>query len=261
MSGKHGKSVKKSQPLLKVEHAEKSFFENGKQFHVIKDIDFDVYKGTFVSLVGPSDSGKSTLLRIVAGIERPTAGRIIYRGEEVKSLNPHTALVFQTFALLPWLTVMQNITLGLEARGINSSEAARKAEIYIDKMGLEGFEEAYPRELSRGMKQRVGLARALAMEPELLLMDEPFANLDVLSAENLREEILDLWLDYNLPPKSILMVTHSIEEAVYMSDRVIIISERPGKVDGEVEVDLARPRRKKDKKLARLADEIYAMIM
>jgi NitT/TauT family transport system ATP-binding protein len=251
----------KQKPLLEVKHVGKSFLEDGKEFHVIKDINFDVFENEFVSLVGPTDAGKSTLLRIIAGIDKPTKGKVIYRGEEVSGPNPNTALVFQTFALLPWLTVLQNICLGLEAKGIPKKEAIRVAEKYIDKMGLEGFEEAYPRELSRGMKQRVGLARALAMEPELLLMDEPFANLDILSAQNLREEIIDLWQDKSLPLKSILMVTHSIEEAVYLSDRVIIISEGPGKTIKEVKIPLKRPRKRKDKGLSKLADEIYSIIM
>ncbi len=251
----------KKEVILKAIHVGKSFIEDGKEFQVIKDIDFDLLEGEFVSLVGPSDSGKSTFLRIIAGIDRPTKGKVLYKGKEVDKLNPNVALVFQTFALIPWLTVLDNIRLGLEARGIPFEEQLRRAEKYIDKVGLEGFEEAYPRELSRGIKQRVGLARALALEPEVLLMDEPFSNLDVLSAQNLREEILDLWQDKSLPLKSILMVTNSIEEAVYSSDRVIVISERPGKVIKEVEVNLPRPRKRKDKKLAELVDEIYTVLM
>lgn len=247
--------------ILRAIHVGKSFIEDSKEFQVIKDIDFDLMEGEFVSLVGPSDSGKSTFLRIIAGIDRPTKGKILYKGREVDTLNPNVALVFQTFALIPWLTVLENICLGLEARNIPPDEQIRRAEKYIDKVGLEGFEEAYPRELSRGIKQRVGLARALVLEPEVLLMDEPFSNLDVLSAQNLREEILDLWQDRSLPLKSILMVTNSIEEAVYSSDRVIVISERPGKVIKEVEVNLPRPRKRKDKKLAELVDEIYTVLM
>lgn len=253
--------MSRKKPLLKVEHVNKSFIERGRTYTVIKDIDFDVYENEFVSLLGPSDAGKSTLLRIIAGLEKPTSGKVFYRGQEVNGLNLHVALVFQNFSLIPWLTVLENITIGLEARGIPKKEAIRTASIYIDKMGLEGFEEAYPRELSRGVKQRVGLARALAIQPELLLMDEPFANLDILSSRNLQEEILDLWYDKSSPPNSVLMVTNSIEEAVYMSDRIILISERPGKTIGQVRIDLPRPRKMKDKRLQSFVDEIYARIL
>lgn len=247
--------------ILRVEHINKSFSERGRTYTVIKDIDFDVYENEFVSLLGPSDAGKSTLLRIIAGLEEPTSGKVLYREEEVNGLNPHVALVFQNFSLIPWLTVLENITIGLEARNVPKKEATRTASIYIDKMGLEGFEEAYPRELSRGMKQRVGLARALAIQPELLLMDEPFSNLDILSARNLQEEILDLWYDTSSPPNSVLMVTNSIEEAVYMSDRIILISERPGRTIGQAKIDLPRPRKMKDKHLQSFVDEIYARIL
>lgn len=248
-------------PILRVEHVAKSFVEGGRTYQVIKDIDFDVYEKEFVSILGPSDAGKSTLLRIIIGLEKPTEGTVYFRGEPVDGLNRNMALVFQSFALIPWLTVLENIMLGLEARGLPKKEAQRIADRYIDKMGLEGFEEAYPRELSRGMKQRVGLARALALEPELLLMDEPFSNLDVLSARNLQEEILDLWLDGSTPLKSILMVTNSIEEAVYMSDRVILVSERPGRTEGQLRIPLPRPRRLKDKELQAYVDEIYARLL
>jgi len=248
-------------PILRVEHIAKSFIEGGRTYQVIKDIDFDVYEKEFVSILGPSDAGKSTLLRIIIGLEKPTQGTVYFRGEPIEGLNRNMALVFQSFALIPWLTVLENIMLGLEARGLPKKEAQRIADRYIDKMGLEGFEEAYPRELSRGMKQRVGLARALALEPELLLMDEPFSNLDVLSARNLQEEILDLWLDGSTPLKSILMVTNSIEEAVYMSDRIILVSERPGRTEGQVRIPLPRPRRLKDKELQSYVDEIYARLL
>lgn len=248
-------------PLLRVEHVAKSFEEGGRAYQVIKDIDFDVYEREYVSLLGPSDAGKSTLLRIIIGLERPSDGAVYFRDEPVDGLNRNMALVFQTFALIPWLSTLENIMLGLEARGLPRAEAQRVAERYIDKTGLEGFEEAYPRELSRGMKQRVGLARALALEPELLLMDEPFSNLDVLSARNLQEEILDLWLDGSTPIRSILMVTNSIEEAVYMSDRIVLISERPGRTIGQVRVDLPRPRRLKDRALQEYVDDIYARLL
>lgn len=247
--------------LLKVENVEKSFIEAGKEYTIIKNMTFAVRENEFVSLLGPSDSGKSTLLRIIAGLERPTGGRVLYHNKEVDGINERVSLVFQNFALLPWLTVLENIILPLEARGIPRKQAVKISEFYIDKIGLEGFEEAYPRELSRGMKQRVGIARALVVQPELLLLDEPFSNLDVLSARNLQEEIIDIWQDESLNLKSILMVTNSIEEAVYMSDRIVLVSERPGRTIGQVRINLPRPRKMKSKELLRYVDEIYSRIL
>lgn len=251
----------KRQPLLKVEHVEKKLTEGGKTYTVIKDMNFVLYPKEFVSLVGPSDSGKSTLLRIIAGLEKPTAGKIYYAETELKGYNERVSIVFQNFALIPWLTVLENIILPLEARGIPKPEAIRISEFFIDKVGLEGFEEAYPRELSRGMKQRVGIARALAVQPELLLLDEPFSNLDVLSARNLQEEILDIWQDSSFNLQSILMVTNSIEEAAYMSDRVILVSDRPGRTIGQIRIPLPRPRKYKSKELLDIVDQIYAKIL
>jgi NitT/TauT family transport system ATP-binding protein len=251
----------KKQPLLKVEHVEKKFTEGGREYTVIKDFNFSVYEKEFVSLVGPSDSGKSTMLRLIAGLEKPTAGKIYFEGEEITGYNDKVSIVFQNFALIPWLTVLENIILPLEARGIPKKEAIRLSEFFIDKVGLEGFEEAYPRELSRGMKQRVGIARALVVQPELLLLDEPFSNLDIFSARNLQEELLDLWQDPDFNLKSILMVTNSIEEAVYMSDRVILISEKPGRNIGQVKITLPRPRKYKSKELMEIVDQIYARLL
>lgn len=251
----------RKQPLLKVDHIEKKFTEGGKEHTVIKDFNFSVYDGEFVSLVGPSDSGKSTLLRIIAGLEKPTSGNIYFNGVKVEGYNDRVSLVFQNFALIPWLTVLENIILPLEARGIPKKEAIRLSEFFIDKVGLEGFEEAYPRELSRGIKQRVGIARALVVQPELLLLDEPFSNLDIFSARNLQEELLDLWQDPEFNLKSILMVTNSIEEAVYMSDRVILVSEKPGRTIGQVKVPLPRPRKYKSKELLEIVDQIYAKLI
>lgn len=247
--------------LLKVDNIEKSFIEAGKEYTVIKNMTFAVRENEFVSLLGPSDSGKSTLLRIIAGLEKPTSGRVLFKNEEVKGINDRVSLVFQNFALLPWLTVLENIILPLEARGIPKKQAIKISEFYIDKIGLEGFEEAYPRELSRGMKQRVGIARALVVQPELLLLDEPFSNLDILSARNLQEEIIDIWQDESLNLKSILMVTNSIEEAVYMSDRIVLVSERPGKTIGQIKIDLPRPRKMKSKEFLKYVDEIYSRIL
>ncbi|MDI6690085.1 MAG: ABC transporter ATP-binding protein [Actinomycetota bacterium] len=247
--------------LLEVKNISKSFFEDSKRITIIEDITFDVSEGKFVCVVGPSGCGKSTLLRMIAGLDKPTTGEILYRGKPIQNANLHVALVFQSFALLPWLTVMQNVCLGLEARGIPPEQGIKRAEKYIDKVGLEGFEEAYPRELSGGMKQRVGLARALVVEPELLLMDEPFSALDALTAENLREEVLDLWQDKSLPFRGVVMVTHSIEEAVYMGEKVVVISSRPGKVIDNIRIELSRPRDRRDENFNKITDKIYSLIV
>ncbi|CEP67214.1 ABC transporter-like [Moorella glycerini] len=246
--------------LLEVSHVFKTYTDANRSLTVLNDISFTINKGEFVCLVGPSGSGKSTLLRMVVGLDRPSRGQIFYRGQEVNGVMDKMAMVFQSFALLPWLTVMGNVALGLEARGIPRPEREAIANKYIDKVGLDGFEEAYPRELSGGMKQRVGIARALTMEPELLCMDEPFSALDAFTAQNLREELLDLWLDVTLPVKSVFMVTHGIEEAVFMADRVIVLSKRPARILADVRVDLPRPRNMKDEAFARVTDKIYSLL-
>ncbi|MGI6285910.1 Bicarbonate transport ATP-binding protein CmpD [Moorella humiferrea] len=246
--------------LLEVNHVFKTYVDANRSLTVLNDISFTINKGEFVCLVGPSGSGKSTLLRMVVGLDRPTRGQIFYRGREVNGVMEKMAMVFQSFALLPWLTVMENVTLGLEAKGLPRQERETIAKKYIDKVGLDGFEDAYPRELSGGMKQRVGIARALTMEPELLCMDEPFSALDAFTAQNLREELLDLWLDVTLPVKSVLMVTHGIEEAVFMADRIIVLSKRPARILADVKIDLPRPRNMKDEVFAQVTDKIYSLL-
>lgn len=246
--------------LLEVKHVYKTYTDANRSLTVLDDISFSIAKGEFVCLVGPSGSGKSTLLRMVVGLIQPSRGEIFYRGQQVRGVMDKMAIVFQSFALMPWLTVMGNVALGLEAKGISRPEREALASKYIDKVGLDGFEEAYPRELSGGMKQRVGIARALTMEPELLCMDEPFSALDAFTAQNLREEVLDLWLDVTLPVKSVLMVTHGIEEAVFMADRIIVLSRRPARVLADVRVDLPRPRNMKDEAFARVTDKIYSLL-
>src|SRR3989442_10733341 len=212
-------------------------------------------------MVGPSGSGKSALLRIIMGLDKPTSGMVRFEGEPLLPENPQVAMVFQSFALFPWLTVEQNVELGLEARRDPPETRHAKARKFIDAVGLSGFENAYPRELSGGMKQRVGIARALATEPLLLCMDEPFSALDALTAQNLRDEILQLWSNPDLPPEAVLMVTHSIEEAVYLADRVIVLSSRPGRMVAELEIDLPRPRNRKDPEFYGWVDEIYSLIV
>ncbi len=236
-------------PILQVDHVSKSYFENGKEFEVLKDITFDLRERDFVCIVGPSGCGKSTLLREIVGLDHPTSGQIMFQGKPVHPEDPKMSMVFQSFALFPWLTVTQNVELGLEAHGVEPNERAVKAKKYVEAVGLAGFENAFPRELSGGMKQRVGLARALAMDPILLCMDEPFSALDALTAQNLRDEILQLWANPDLPPSAVLMVTHSIDEAVYLADRIVALSPRPGHIVKVETVDLPRPRNRKEPEL------------
>lgn len=247
--------------LVELKKISKIFHHQGGPVTVLENISFLVAPREFVCLVGPSGCGKSTLLRIICGLIPPTKGEIYYRGEPSRGINPRVAMVFQSFALLPWLTVMENVTLGLEAQGISREECQKQAQFFIRKVGLEGYEEAYPRELSGGMKQRVGLARALALNPELLCMDEPFSSLDALTGENLREEVLSLWQDPVLPINAILMVTHVIEEAVYMGDRVIIMDANPGRLVAELKIKLPRPRDRRGAHFQEFTDEIYSLIV
>jgi NitT/TauT family transport system ATP-binding protein len=213
-----------------------------------------------VSLLGPSGCGKSTLLRMITGLQQPTQGRVWYRGCVLTGVNPHATIVFQSFALFPWLTVQENVEIALKARGIPSRLRSTRALDLLDRVGLDGFENAYPRELSGGMRQKVGFARAMAVEPELLCMDEPFSALDVLSAEALRGELLELWTAGKIPTKAILMVTHNIEEAVLMADRIVVMEKDPGRVVAEVSVPLRQPRHKKSADCQVLVDQVYALL-
>lgn len=226
----------------------------------LREISFTVREGEFIALVGPSGCGKSTLLRILSGLISPTEGAVLYEEKIQKSVNLDSAMVFQSFALFPWLTVMGNVEVGLEARGLSASARRKKAAYFIDKVGLDGFEEAYPRELSGGMKQRVGLARALAVEPKLLCMDEPFSALDPLTTLALREEVLMLWEDRTMPVNTIIMVTHIIEEAVLMADRVLVLSSHPGTLLADIPIKLDRPRDKKDPAVDELSDKIFSLM-
>lgn len=227
---------------------------------VLKNIDFAAYEGEFIAIVGPSGAGKSTILRIISGLQRPSEGRVIYKERLLLDINLEAATVFQNFALLPWLTVQENVEMGLEARGLDSASRQKKSSFYIDKVGLAGYEEAYPRELSGGMKQRVGLARALAVEPEILLMDEPFSALDALTSINLRDELVDIWSDRDIPVNTVVMVTHIIEEAIELADRVLVLSSRPGQIAGDLAIDLPRPRDKRDKAFIEYVDKIFSLI-
>jgi len=227
---------------------------------VLDDVNLTLREGEIVALLGRSGSGKSTLLRIVSGLLRPTAGTVLWRGKPVTGPTEGVAMVFQSFALFPWLTAQENVEIGLEARGVPRAEREKRAEDAIDMIGLGGFENAYPKELSGGMRQRVGLARALVVHPDLLLMDEPFSALDVLTAETLRTDLIDLWVDGKLPVKSMLMVTHNIEEAVLMCDRILVFASNPGRVANDLKVAFPHPRNRLDPDFRQMVDDIYALM-
>jgi len=246
--------------LLTLEHVVKTYGASDRPFVAVQDVDIQVRSGEFVCLLGPSGCGKSTLLRIIAGLQQATSGSVLYRGRPVVGVNPHATIVFQTFALFPWLTVLENVEVALKARGIPPSERQQRSLRLIDTVGLDGFESAYPRELSGGMRQKVGFARAMAVEPELLCLDEPFSALDVLSANALRGELMELWQNKSMPTKAVLMVTHNIEEAVSMSDRIIVMDKDPGHVIGEINVRLRHPRQRKDTAFQALVDKVYASV-
>jgi NitT/TauT family transport system ATP-binding protein len=245
-------------PLLEVQALRRSFSRpDGADLLVLDGIDLTLAEGEIVGLLGRSGSGKSTLLRLIAGLSRPTSGHVRYLGHPVTGPAPGIAMVFQSFALFPWLTVLENVQLGLEALALPEAEIRRRALAAIDLIGLDGFESAYPRELSGGMRQRVGFARALVVHPNILLMDEPFSALDVLTAENLRTDFLDLWSEGQLPIKAVVLVTHSIEEAVFMCDRILVFSTNPGRIVHEIAVDLPHPRDRLDPAFRELVERIY----
>jgi NitT/TauT family transport system ATP-binding protein len=246
--------------LIEVTDVDKSFATRHGTISIMNGVTFSVADNDFLALVGPSGCGKSTLLRLIQGLDHPTAGTIRFRGKPVTQVSQQMAMVFQNFALYPWLTVKQNVAFGLAARGTPPERVEATVERYISVTGLVGFEEAYPRELSGGMRQRVGLARALAVDPAVLLMDEPFSALDPLTAESLREEVLQLWRDPQLPPEAVVLVTHNIEEALLMADRVIVLSRRPGRVLAGVLVNLPRPRDRKSAAFYELTDYVYSLI-
>jgi len=251
-------TVEPSPPLLELRDVTKSF---SNRIHILGPIRLTVEEGEFVVIIGPSGSGKSTLLRVITGLTDATSGEVIYKGKRQWGVNHKAALVFQSFALFPWLTVMENVALGLEAQGFSKPERYARARRYIDLVGLDGYERAYPRELSGGMKQRVGLARALTVEPELLCMDEPFSALDALTASNLREQVLDIWLSKQIVTKAIILVTHSVEEAVLMGDRALVLASKPGRILADRPIALPRPRRLKSPQFEEQVDQLYSLIV
>jgi NitT/TauT family transport system ATP-binding protein len=244
--------------LLEVQGVCKSFRKpDGDQLVVLENVNLTLRPGEIVGLLGRSGSGKSTLLRSIAGLDAPSGGAVNYLGYPVAGPARGIAMVFQSFALFPWLTVLENVQIGLEALGVPEPEMRKRSLQAIDLIGLDGFESAYPRELSGGMRQRVGFARALVVHPNILLMDEPFSALDVLTAETLRNDFLDLWGEGQLPIKAVLLVTHNIEEAVQMCDRLLIFSSNPGRVGSEIPIDLPQPRHTQDPRFRALIERVY----
>jgi NitT/TauT family transport system ATP-binding protein len=254
---RHATAIKS--PLVTVQGVAQMYRKgSGGDLQVLQDVNLRLNENEIVALLGRSGCGKSTLLRLIAGLMRPTAGTVTIEGARVEGPARQVALIFQTFALFPWLTVLENVEIGLEAQGIAPELRHKRALAAIDLIGLDGYESAYPKELSGGMRQRVGLARALVVHPKVLLMDEPFSALDVLTAETLRTDLLDLWCEGRMPISSILMVTHNIEEAVLMCDRILVFSSNPGRVVADIAVDLPQPRNRVDPKFRQLVDAIYA---
>lgn len=251
-----------TQPLLDINHVTKTYPrpESRGSFTVLEDVSLQIYAGEIVALLGRSGSGKSTLLRSIAGLIGLSSGSIYSTGKKVEGPNPDVSMVFQSFALLPWLTVTENVEIGLEVQRLDPRETRKRANEALRLVGLEGFEKAYPKELSGGMQQRVGFARAFVVRPRVLLLDEPFSALDVLTAENLRGEIGDLWEAGNFPAESVVLVTHNIEEAIMLADRLVILGTNPGRIRGEIPVTLSRPRERGSSGFRALADHVYTVM-
>jgi NitT/TauT family transport system ATP-binding protein len=247
--------------IIQASKVEKFYGEHDSNtIPVIAPTDLSVVPGQILALLGPSGSGKSTLLRMLTGLTSPSAGEVLWHGQPIRDCSPNVSIVFQSFALFPWLSVFENVEAPLKARGVNAFERRKRSLKILDTVGLDGFEQAYPKELSGGMKQRVGFARALVVEPEVLFMDEPFSALDVLTAENLRSELLELWGKKAIPTKAIFIVTHNIEEAVLLADRIIVLGKNPGCIRTDFEVAIPRPRDRKGPEFTGYVDYIYKVL-
>lgn len=250
-----------SEAIIEAHEVEKYYEQpHGGRIQVIAPTDLAIHPGTIVALLGPSGSGKSTLLRMLTGLAQPSSGQVFWHGHPFNGQVPNVAIVFQSFALYPWLTVLENVEAPLEARAVSLTGRRKRALKMLDTVGLDGFETAYPKELSGGMKQRVGFARALVVEPEVLFMDEPFSALDVLTAENLRNELMELWLSKKMPTAAIFIVTHNIEEAVLLADRIIVLGRNPGRIRSDFEVNLPHVRDRKSSRFIELVDYIYKVM-
>ena len=251
-----------SEPIIRAQQVEKFYSQPSEnRIQVISPTDLSIFPGEIVALLGPSGSGKSTLLRMLSGLSQPSAGEVFWHGKPISRVQINVSIVFQSFALFPWLTVLENVEAPLKARGMAPQERRQRSLKILDTVGLDGFEAAYPKELSGGMRQRVGFARALVVEPEVLFMDEPFSALDVLTAENLRSELLELWQKKTIPTQSIFLVTHNIEEAVLLADRIIVLGRNPGHVRTDFKVTaLPHPRDRKGPAFTQLVDYIYKVL-
>ncbi len=250
-----------AEAIIRAEKIEKYYAQPSEnRIQVIAATDLSIVPGEIVALLGPSGSGKSTMLRMLSGLSRPSAGKVYWHGKPISDAEINVSIVFQSFALFPWLTVFENVEAPLKARGVPPEERRTRSMKMLDTVGLDGFEAAYPKELSGGMRQRVGFARALVVEPEVLFMDEPFSALDVLTAENLRSELLELWANKTMPTKSVFIVTHNIEEAVLLADRIIVLGRNPGHIRTDFRVQLAQPRDRKAEAFTQLVDYIYKVL-
>jgi NitT/TauT family transport system ATP-binding protein len=250
-----------AEPIIRAQQVEKYYAQPSEnRIQVIAPTDLGIFQGEIVALLGPSGSGKSTLLRMLAGLSRPSAGEVFWHGKPILETKVNVGIVFQSFALFPWLTVLENVEAPLMARGVSHEERREQSLKILDTVGLDGFQAAYPKELSGGMKQRVGFARALVVQPEVLFMDEPFSALDVLTAENLRSELLELWHKKTIPTQSIFLVTHNIEEALLLADRIIVLGRNPGHVRVDFAVSLSQPRDRKSAAFTQLVDYIYKVL-
>jgi NitT/TauT family transport system ATP-binding protein len=247
--------------IIRAERIEKYYSQPSEnRIQVISATDLNIVPGEILALLGPSGSGKSTMLRMLSGLSRPSAGQVYWHGKPISETEINVSIVFQSFALFPWLTVLENVEAPLEARGVEPEERRQRSLRMLDTVGLDGFEAAYPKELSGGMRQRVGFARALVVEPEVLFMDEPFSALDVLTAENLRSELLELWTKKTMPTKAVFLVTHNIEEAVLLADRIIVLGRNPGHIRTDFRVQIAQPRDRKSEAFTQLVDYIYKVL-
>ena len=254
-------SAESAQPIIRAERIEKYYAQPSQnRIQVISPTDLSIVPGEILALLGPSGSGKSTMLRMLSGLSKPSAGQVYWHEQPIGETEINVSIVFQSFALFPWLTVLENVEAPLQARGIAAEVRRERSLRMLDTVGLDGFEAAYPKELSGGMRQRVGFARALVVEPEVLFMDEPFSALDVLTAENLRSELLELWANKTMPTKAVFLVTHNIEEAVLLADRIIVLGRNPGHIRTDFKVQLAHPRDRKSEPFTQLVDYIYKVL-
>jgi NitT/TauT family transport system ATP-binding protein len=249
-----------AEPIIQAQAVEKLYGPEGARIQVLAPTNLAVYPGEILALLGPSGSGKSTLLRMLTGLSAPSSGRVLWHGQPVMGPCPNVSIVFQSFALFPWLTVLDNVQAPLKPRGVAAHERMKRSLRILDAVGLDGFETAFPKELSGGMKQRVGFARALVVEPEVLFMDEPFSALDVLTAENLRQELLELWEGHKMPTRAVFIVTHNIEEAVLLADRVVVLGKNPGRIRTDFRVPIPRPRDRHSHVFLETVDYIYRVL-